>query len=103
MSIDDTKLMNVVWFVFFAGTVDIVMTVAVILLKIGHEINPMYTWIQSNFEMFMFMLVVNLLTCLIFIPLLQRYSIFYLGAYGWGMTRLVIGAWAAFVILVGLA
>jgi nitrogen fixation/metabolism regulation signal transduction histidine kinase len=99
---DDIKLMNTVWFVFFAGTLDILMTVAVILLGVGYEINPMYTWIQSNFEMFMFMLAINLLTCLIFIPLLQRHQIFYLGAYGWGITRMVIGFWAGFVILVGL-
>ena len=94
------KVMAATWFVFFAGLVDVLLTIYIILTGLGHEINPTYTWIPSRFWMLMFMLLINLVTCLVFIPFLQKYK-FYLGAYAWGMTRLTIGAGSAILILVG--
>lgn len=90
-----------VLFTFFAGTLDVVITIIVIVNGLGYEANPMYNWIRPDWLMFYGMIGFNLALGLILIPLIRKYKI-QLATYAFGMTRLVIGAGSGILILTGL-
>ena len=63
-----------VLFTFIAGTIDIILTIIVIINGLGSEANPMYNWIHPDWLMFYGMIGFNLVLGLILIPLIKKYK-----------------------------
>lgn len=87
--------------VYVTGLLDIAITMYVILLGIGEELNPIYNWVHEPALMCIVMLVANLAFGLLVISLPDNhYS--RLGSYGFAASRVVVGAGSGFAILMGV-
>jgi len=65
---------NTILFLFFTGVFDILFTTITVLKKYGFEINPIWNWIQPTWLMCSSMILLNLVFCIILIPLLTKYD-----------------------------
>jgi hypothetical protein len=104
-----------VLFLFLCGTIDIFVTMIVVFNDWGYESTEIYNWVQPIWLMFVFMIMVNLVFCLMpVLPYQYMYkhhnriesklclAVSNVFMYTGGLARLIVGAGSGIAIIVSV-